>query len=82
MTQVASVCTDRPTIRAHINGWSFEDTDISDRQILHDIPRYQSVFDMLADGWRLLGPPVTDPLIKSDGTVIPSYDWWLTRERP
>jgi hypothetical protein len=40
---------------------------------------YSTVLEMLADGWKLLGPPTDEPWTNEYGTVIPQREWWLTR---
>ncbi len=96
MTQVASVCTNRPTLRAKIEGWGFEDSDLLVRKADPDrpghihigstpspngIPHYGTVLEMLADGWDLLGPPVDTSWTNEDGEKVDQWDWWLTRKR-
>lgn len=96
MTQIASVCTNAPTVRAQIDGWSFEDSDLlvrkeDDRRPGHifigftpspgGISLYDTVLEMLADGWDLLGPPTDESWTNEDGKKIEQWDWWLTRKR-
>lgn len=95
MTQVAFVSTERQTIRSDIVGWGYEDSDLLVRKALprepwkifigytpapKDIPDYGTVMEMLADGWKLLGPPTEAGWVTEDGKKIESWDWWLTRE--
>lgn len=95
MTQVASVSTNGPTLRAEIEGWTFEDSSLlvrrSDPENPHrifigytrspkDIPLYGTVLEMLADGWDLLGPPVDTSWTTEEGEGIEQWDWWLTRK--
>jgi hypothetical protein len=93
--QVASVATDRPTVRSEINGWSFEDSALlvrrsspsSNGKIFigytpspKDIPFYTSILEMLADGWELLGPPEHEEWTTEDGKQHEEWSWWLQRK--
>ena len=106
--QVATVSTTNPSMRDEIWGWSFEDSSLFVRKALPsrpnqvfigytgaptNIPSYGTVLEMLADGWRLLGPPQKETI---EATVRPGstgfalttvtmgpfdqWVWWLTRE--
>lgn len=95
MTQVAAVTTDRPTLRAEIDGWTFEDSDLLVKRSTSadpgkiavgftpapsGIPLYGTILEMLADGWDLLGPPSDESWTNSEGREIPQFTWWLTRK--
>ncbi len=94
--QVASVSTSRPTVRSEIDGWTFEDATLLVRRSLHssngkifigytpspkDIPFYTCVLEMLADGWKLLGPPEHETW-EVDSAQHEQWSWWLQREPP
>lgn len=89
--QVASVMTSRPSLRAEIEGWSFEDSSLAVSPIgmtpsPRNIPNYTCVLFMIADGWALLGPPVESHITvakTSGGKAVTSvvYDWMLTRDK-
>lgn len=96
MTQVAYVCTNGPTLRHAIEGWTFEDSDLLVRRAddshpgrifigftpsPRNIPHYGTVLEMLADGWDLLGPPTEASWTNEDGKKIEQWDWWLTRKK-
>ena len=81
-TQVLSVETRRPSLRAEIEAWDIEDASMlvkgkpigfTPRPIA---PLPETVLHALADGWELLGPPVET----SARWKIRIYDWWLTRK--
>lgn len=92
--QVASVSTDRPTLRDEIWGWGFEDSALFVRKSLPNhpykvfigytpspkIPTYGTVLEMLSDGWKLLGVPLKEEFVNDEGKKIETYTWWLTRE--
>lgn len=93
MTQVAYVATDRPSMRAQIHGWTFEDSDLLVRKDDPSRPgrifigytpsprlHYDTVLEMLADGWELLGPPTNASWTNEEGKQIDDWDWWLTRK--
>lgn len=95
MTQVACVCTDGPTLRHQIEGWTFEDSDLLVRKEDESrpgyifigftpspkgIPHYDTVLEMLADGWNLLGPPADESWTTEEGKAIQQWGWWLTRK--
>lgn len=77
--EILTVTTENPTLRSRIVGWTFEDTSL----YRHDTARSPSgaghndhpetVFEALANGWRLLGPPT-----RMGHDRI--WDWWLTKE--
>lgn len=90
MTQIATVSTYGRSIRDEIDGWTIEDSSLLVRKedpsrpgrifvgytgAPRGIPLYGTVFEMLADGWKLLGPP-TEATDESWTT----WEWWLTRE--
>lgn len=92
--QVASVSTNGPTVRSEIEGWSFEDGSLLVRRSLPSephkifigytpspkgIPFYNTVLEMLADGWKLLGPPKRYTW-KIDSAPHVQWSWWLQRE--
>lgn len=94
MTQVASVNTNGPTLRSRIEGWSFEDSDLFVRRATrghpddvfigytpspNNIPHYETVLEMLADGWLMLGPPTDERWTTEEGLKIDQWGWWLTR---
>lgn len=91
--QVASVTTERPNLRATLDGWSFEDSNLlvkrslpSDARKLfigftpapRDIPDYSCILEMLAEGWELLGPPQQQ--FDDDGAPTEEWMWWLQRQ--
>jgi hypothetical protein len=94
MTQVASVSTNGPTLRSEIEGWTFEDSDLLVRKEAdrpgrifigftpspRDLPHYETVLEMLADGWDLLGPPTDESWTTEEGKPVPQWGWWLTRK--
>lgn len=97
MTQVASVCTNGHSVRHEIEGWGYEDSDVLVRKqdpdrpgrifigftpSPKDIPHYGTVLEMLADGWKLLGPPTEESWVNDEGKKIGQWGWWLTRETP
>ena len=82
--QVASVSTERPSLRSEIHGWTFEDASLlvkrsrpSDPNKIFigytpdpkDIPYYGCVLEMLADGWELLSPPERETWTADEGTT-------------
>jgi hypothetical protein len=96
MTQVASVSTSAATVRSEIDGWSFEDAGLLVKRVHassphkifigytpspKDIPSYTCILEMLADGWKLLGPPQKESWTTGDGAPCEQWAWWLQRER-
>jgi len=76
---VVSVSTETGGLRSEIYGWSVEDTDLYvPGQMIgftpsdHRTPRYGTVFEYLANGFRLLGPP--------QRLGPKEWDWWLVNE--
>ena len=47
-----------------------------------DIPFYGCVLEMLADGWKLLGPPQEESWTTDEGKTIEQWVWWLQRTYP
>lgn len=86
--QIAIVSTNRPTVRSKIHGWTFEDSSLFEGEVWRtlsprDIPAYESVLAMIADGWVLLGPPTDKSWTNEeiDPTArVEEYEWWLTRK--
>jgi len=94
--QVAAVSTEHASVRSTIDGWTFEDASLfvpkthpsSQHTIFigytpapKHIPTYGTILEMLADGWKLLGPPTQQSLELANGDPHVSYEWWLTRDR-
>lgn len=95
--QVASVTTCHGTVRSEIEGWTFEDASLLVRRSLpskesgklfightpspKNIPFYGCVLEMLADSWKLLGPPQQESWTTADGKTVEQWCWWLQRER-
>lgn len=75
---ILTLMTPRPDLRSEALGYSCENTIL----VQPDKPiglsksewgwNYDCPLRALADGWRLMGPPV-----KLDGG---NWDWWLTRD--
>jgi hypothetical protein len=95
MTQIASVSTNGQSLRSHIEGWSFEDSDLLVKKFQRsddlnifigytpsptNIPYYGTVLEMLADGWLMLGPPIDERWTTEEGLKIDQWGWWLTRD--
>jgi hypothetical protein len=95
--QVATVSTEKPSMRDQIHGWTFEDASLFVRKAARgwparvfightpapkSIPTYETILEMLAEGWRLLAPPVLCSTPRTDGSApYVCYEWWLTRDR-
>lgn len=79
---VMSVSSDGPTLRDEIFGWTTEDPSLYARgkMIGHTPSAREStpktIMEALANGWRLLGPPV----MVNDNTTR-YWDWWLVKEK-
>ncbi len=88
---VLSMGTTSPDLRSEVESWGSEDP----RLYVHgkpigltpgtykspDCPRhYKTVLEAMADGWKLLGPPSSAPIVNSDGETFPQYDWWLVKD--
>lgn len=90
--QVASVTTDEATLRSEIGGWTYEDSALFQNKEWRgglfigytpspkNIPQYKCILHMLADKWKLLGPPTREEFKNNDGETIVQYGWWLTRD--
>ena len=76
--QVLNVGTIQASMRAPIDALTEEDPGlyVVGRPIGFTpsprFPRYKTVLEAMADGWRLLAPPS----LADDGL----WDWWLVRE--
>jgi hypothetical protein len=80
MMEILTVTTQRPTLRSEIVGWTFEDISLHQAGPIGMTPNglgnnnYPgTVFEALAQGWRLLGPPTR---MGHDD----AWDWWLIKE--
>lgn len=92
MTQIANVSTARPSVRSEIDGWIYEDSDLlvdrrdtSGKLEIEYTPsprnlHHTCVLEMIADGWKLLGPPIDASWANVNGVKIPQWKWWLTKE--
>ncbi|HEY6021478.1 MAG TPA: hypothetical protein VIY48_16720 [Candidatus Paceibacterota bacterium] len=85
---IASVITRNEDLRSEIEGYTHEDSSLLVRRSYKDEPgifigytpganfgQYKCVLEMLADGWKLLGPPSKEAHFMGYG-----WCWWLTRE--
>lgn len=77
-TQLLMLLTKDPVIRSEVIGWQHEDITrfYRGKPIGFTSPpknRYEpkTVFEALADGWDLIGPPIE----MDDDT----FEWWLKR---
>jgi hypothetical protein len=94
--QVATVQTERSSVRSEIEAWTYEDSSlvvyrslpnalssalfIGYTPVPSSIPQYTCVLEMFADGWRLLGPPQREVFPRDDEKKLVRYEWWLTRK--
>lgn len=83
--KVYVLMTTRPTLRAEVEGWGGEDSAlyVPDKPIGMTpgpkFPLYKTVLEALADGWKLLAPPVLVPP-EPRGITVYTWDWWLVKE--
>jgi hypothetical protein len=87
ITLVANVQTDGHSMRSKIDGTGMEDPRLFVRGKpigLTPSPRCcylgATVLEMLADGWRLLGPPRDTSFTTEEGKRWEQSEWWLTLE--
>jgi hypothetical protein len=78
-TLYATVATRLGGLRDELVSCTFEEPRlyVRDKPIgltppVNGVPKYGSVLEMLADGWKLLGPPVL--------RFETQYEFWLTKE--
>jgi hypothetical protein len=86
MKQVLIIQTAQCDLRSATDGWTHEDPSlyVKGKEIGYTPTpwtqkKYSCVFEALADGWELIGPPV---FIHSANTshFLDAWDWWLTKE--
>ena len=75
---IVAVSTKQDNLRAEIFGWTYEDSDLFiPGEPIGYTPGYRgrqshkTVLEMIADGYKLLGPPQK---------IGAEWDWWLTKE--
>jgi hypothetical protein len=94
--QVATVSTRAASLRSSIDGYTVEDTKLLVRKqppqpspgkifigytpTANALPAYDCILHMLADGWKLLGPPQREE--HEVGECPEQWEWWLERESP
>lgn len=80
--KILILLTTGPTLRSSVEGSTCEDGDLIDTT--KDIgfsrspnyPNYPSVMHAIADGWRLLGPPIRHT---DSGKEWDEHEWWLEK---
>lgn len=87
--KILTITTLRDSLRADVDSWGWEcdaDNIRSDRPISLSSNGRCSVYDCplraIADGWRLLGPPVVDEQYAYDSDKqqwMTGYTWWFER---
>ena len=83
--QVLIIETETESLRAACVGWTYEDSNlfIRNKPIGYTPSRTKytpkTVLEALADGWKLLSPPIcsTYHFKHSDHTY---YSWWLVKD--
>ena len=86
MQKVLNVMTKGNTLRSKFDCWSAEDADLVQgmrcwKVLGMKVPDYETILHALADGWRLLAPPVEITNFIVEGEYITGYyDWWLVKD--
>lgn len=80
MQKILLLMTTHSDLRSEVQGWNCEDSSlyVKDKPIgMTPSPTsffYKSVLEAMADGWRLMGPPVRSLI-----NEVEVYDWWLEK---
>lgn len=83
---IATVSTERDDIRAEIFGWTHEDIEkFVPGKFIGLTPGcfsscYNTIFEYLANGFKLLGPPYKNESQNPEDKVQIWWEWWLTKE--
>ena len=93
LQQVLVMETRRSSMRSEVVGWTYEDPSLVKPGAIGMSPSWSHeetrplcdcVLRALAEGWRLLGPPIsTRSYVPPAGetSLLGPWEWWLVREK-
>lgn len=79
--KILILTTSYPSLRSDVDSWTGEDGNVIDLSKPIGLSPclsnavYQTPLHAIADGWRLLVPPVK----YTRGVDLPWYEWWLEK---
>lgn len=91
MQKILTMQTNSSSLRSSCDGWSAEDGDVirTDREIglspdYHGFHCFKTPMHAIADGWKLLSPPVMESDAELDYygavTKYAVYQWWFVKD--